>query len=188
MIGTAFAASNGMIAPKLVYRPLAVLLSCTLVFPPSAARARPLEDIAALDALVTATTGVAAGQPGGAVKPIDRRFRLAKCNAAPLAAYHGKARESLRLSCPDAGGWSLFVPLVRQAAEMVGNTAPGVSRGEAVAVQIRGNGFTLSARGETLAAAEHGEPVAIRLAGTGRSAKRITAIVVAPGTVALDLR
>lgn len=162
------------------------LASCLLAgLAATPVHARNFEDFASLDALVATTTGAEIGKPGGAAKPIDRRFRLAPCRVPAQAEYHGKTRASLKVWCPDPGGWSLFVPLVPRTDETP--AVPGVLRGDTVAVQLRGRGFTLSARGEAMAAAGQGETVTVRLTSVDRKAKRVTATVIAPGTVAIDL-
>ena len=99
-------------------------------------------DPAAIDRAVAEFTGAAVGAPGGARTPVDRRLRLAACNAGLMLEWYGRTRDTILVRCPEQGGWRLFVPLAAGGAEQSGPDV--VSRGDMVTITVRGSGFTLS--------------------------------------------
>lgn len=147
-------------------------------------RAEPVQDTAALDRLVERFTGRPSGAPGGAQRPVNPRLRLAACRTDPVTSWFGGGQTSVRVSCPVPGGWTVFVPVNVKSdpADML-----LVRRGDTVAVQLRGPGFVLTARGEALAAGRMGAVVPVRLAGQPRSASTTSATVLASGKVGIDL-
>lgn len=150
------------------------------------AHAAAFADLDMLDRQVAAFTGAAVGQPGGALLPLDRRLRLQPCVTGVALSWRSANRESVVIQCGDANGWRLFVP-VRQS----GTDAPAelaVRRGDAVAIAISGEGFTVSQPGEALQSGPVGAWVAVRPAAAGRSvADTIQGQIVRPGLVAVPV-
>ncbi|QIQ88225.1 MAG: hypothetical protein G9473_11020 [Erythrobacter sp.] len=144
---------------------------------------------AAIDAAVEAFTGARAGEPGGAIAPADPRLRLAACPAPLETAWHGTARSTVRVECPGAGGWRVFVALRAAPAShaAAAAAAPLVERGDPVTVMVRGRGFTIQQAGEAMEPGRAGEWIGIRLAGTssatrpGRRADPVRARILRPG-------
>lgn len=152
----------------------------------TAATASPFADLAAIDRDVMLFTGAAAGEPGGAVLPVDRRLRLAACRAPLALAWRGARRDTVVVQCPDAGGWRIFVPLrVAAAAAATTPEAPAIARGEAVTVAVEGEGFSISRSGEALDAGAVGAWIKVRT-GDAR-AEPVRAQVVRPGLVRVPL-
>lgn len=148
------------------------------------ASAAPFADLAAIDREVTGFTGAPQGQPGGAALPIDRRLRLNPC-AAPLALrWAGPRRDNVVVSCPDPGGWRLFVPVLGRAGEAA---VPAIARGDAVTIAVTGAGFAVMQPGEALEAGPVGGWIQVRLAQSQDKSKTMRARVVRPGLVALPL-
>lgn len=157
-------------------------LAAALVF----AATTPFADLDAIDRAVAGFTGMPIGTVGGATVPVDKRLKLQPCFNPLALSWRTTRRESVVVQCPDAGGWRLFVP-VRQ--DSVGPAAaPAVNRGDAIAVAIRGDGFTVSQPGEAMENGAVGEWIRVRLASAPRSsADSMRAQVVRPGLVALPL-
>ncbi|HKX77814.1 MAG TPA: flagella basal body P-ring formation protein FlgA [Novosphingobium sp.] len=155
--------------------------------------AAPFADLDTIDRTVAAFTGVAIGQPGGAVTPVDRRLRLRAC-AAPLGlSWRTPRRESVVVQCQDAGGWRIFVPVqavpvVFQLAAAAPAALPAVNRGDAVTIAVSGNGFTVSQPGEAMEAGPVGAWIRVRPARATRAGTEpMRARIVRPGVVELPL-
>lgn len=159
---------------------LAALAALAMI--PSVASAASA-DPAAIDAAVAGFTGAAIGEPGGARLPVDRRLRLAPCGEPLALEWHGGGRATVLVRCPVAGGWRLYVPV--EAGPGAAAAAPIVSRGESVAIAVRGRGFTLTRQGEALEGGAAGEWIRVRPAGTRTDPMR--ARVLRPGLVGADL-
>jgi flagellar basal body P-ring formation protein FlgA len=141
-------------------------------------------DPAAIDREVASFTGSAIGAPGGARAPVDRRLRLANCSSGHALEWYGRARDTVLVSCPDPGGWRIFVPLTagRAAAE----AGPAVvGRGEMVTVSVRGSGFSLSRQAEAMEAGSVGQWIRVRSAD--KKGEPIRAQVLRPGVVGMEL-
>jgi flagella basal body P-ring formation protein FlgA len=162
---------------KQLLLPIAPLL---LAFP---ARAESFADPAGIDAAVAAFSGAEIGQSGGATLPVDRRLRLAACRQALALAWNGARRDSVVVSCPDAGSWRIFVPVVAAAPAVA--AVPAVARGEAVTIEASGEGFSVSQPGEALEAGPVGAWIRVRPAGKGEP---LRARIVRPGLVSLPVR
>ena len=139
-------------------------------------------DPAAIDRAVAEFTGAAVGTPGGARTAVDRRLRLAACNAGLMLEWYGRTRDTVLVRCPEQGGWRLFVPLAAGGAEQSGPDV--VSRGDMVTITVRGSGFTLSRQGEALEAGAIGEWIRVKPANKGEP---LRAQVVRPGVVGMEL-
>ena len=147
-------------------------------------QAAGFHDLASIDRQVEAFTGSATGSDGGARLPVDRRLKLAHCPRPLALEWYGSARQTVLVRCPIAGGWRLFVPIV-SAGMAAARAEPVVARGEAVAIAIKGRGFTVSRQGEALEAGAIGDWIRVRPAGEKRDT--IRARVIQPGKVSLDL-
>lgn len=147
------------------------------------AQAQYTPDLAALDRAVSAFTGTAIGEPGGAAHPVDRRLHLAACAAPPVISWYGSARDTVSLRCPDPGSWRIFVPLVQ--GNQAANSQPAVLRGESVTIAIEGEGFSVAQSGEALDPGAVGAWIRVRPANV--TAPPFRARIVRPGLVAVDL-
>ncbi len=144
--------------------------------------AAPLTDPALIDNSVAAFTGQPIGVPGGATQPVDRRLRLASCDAPLALSWYGSAQTSVLVSCPDMGGWRVFVP-VREARRDA-PAAIAVARGEGVTIAVMGDGFSVSQPGEAMDAGAVGAWIRVR---TAAKADPVRARVVRPGLVELPV-
>lgn len=173
---------------------LAVLAASPLVLGPLAAQAPAFTPPAEID---RAVAGFLAGDPDGAgatALPVDARLRLAPCRAALRPEWYGARRDSVKVECPDAGGWRVFVR-VSGAVAGVAAAAPGapaapsgepiVLRGEAVSIAVAGDGFTVSRSGEALEPGALGAWIKVR---TAPAAPPLRARVSGPGSVEMALR
>lgn len=163
-------------------RPLLTLaaLAPALLWQAAPAMAQTYADPAALDRAVAEFTGAPLGSPGGASAPVDRRLRLAPCPDAPLLAWYGTRHDTVTVQCP-AIGWRLFVPVA--GGDTAASAPPAVMRGDAVTIELAGDGFALSQSGEALDGGAQGTWIRVRT-GNGRS---IRARVVRPGVVGIAL-
>jgi flagella basal body P-ring formation protein FlgA len=146
------------------------------------AAAATFADLDTLDRLVTGVTGVEAGQGDGAAPPLDRRLRLRACTAAPSAAWRGPAHDTVLLQCPDAGSWKLTVPVRRAVAAQAASAA--INRGDAVAIVVEGDGFSVTRAGQAMDPGPVGAWIRVRPESDGAgAAEPLRAQVVRPGLV-----
>jgi flagella basal body P-ring formation protein FlgA len=164
--------------PALVILNLAILLGTA----PLHAAAGTATELARIDNAVSAFTGRPIGVPGGAAQPVDRRLRLAACSAPLALAWYGSAETSVLVSCPDAGGWRIFVPVVQARHEEP--AAIAVARGEGVTIVVAGDGFSVSQPGEAMDAGAVGAWIRVR---TNAKADPVRAKVMRPGLVELPM-
>lgn len=159
----------------------------------AAAAATPalgLADLDALDRQVAQFTGTVIGAPGGAVRPLDRRLRLRACHSQITLEWHTQRRYTVTLRCGDAGGWTLFVPVMAaQIPATPPSGGPGalaVSRGDTVSLAITGRGFAVSRAAEALEAGAVGDWIRVRPVTERRHAEQpVRARVVRSGVVSL---
>lgn len=144
----------------------------------------PIADPAALDRVVEQFTGVPVGQPGGAREPVDRRLRLRPCPAPPQAQWHGAPGRTVMLTCPEGGGWRIYVNLLPTGATARAPAQPAVKRGENLTVVVRGQGFAIRRPAEALEGGALGEWIAVR---TGPGTDPIRARLVQPGVAEVEL-
>jgi flagella basal body P-ring formation protein FlgA len=162
----------------------AIALAASATAPAAAAA-----NLDALDREVAAFTGAATGSPGGAVRPLDRRMRLRACQSGVSLAWHTPRRETVLLRCGDAGGWSLFVPVM--AAGLAGQVSAqpaafAVNRGDAVSLAITGRSFAVSRPAEALEAGAVGAWIRVRPVTDRKLAEDVVrARVERPGFVSL---
>lgn len=150
------------------------------------AMAAPFADLAAIDREVALFTGAEPGEGGGALRPVDRRLRLAAC-AAPLAlGWNGPRHDAVVVRCPVPGGWHIYVPA--QSLTPAHGTAPVVARGESLTVMVEGEGFAVSEAGEALEPGAEGEWIRVRMASAGAGkTEPLRARIVRPGLVSVPL-
>lgn len=165
-------------------RTIATLIATGALAALAPAHAAGFHDPASIDRDVAMFTGSPTGSDGGARLPVDRRLKLAQCPLPLALEWYGKTRQTVLVQCPMAGGWRLFVPIAG-AGMAAARAEPVVARGEAVAIAVKGRGFTVSRQGEALEAGAVGDWIRVRPAGDRRDP--IRARVVQPGKVALDL-
>ena len=150
------------------------------------ALAQSFTDLAAIDRAVADFTGAPLGSPGGALRPVDPRLRLAPCRAALALGWYGTQRSSVAVRCPVPGGWRLYVPVTSGNHTGTGAAAePLIQRGDAVTVMVSGEGFAVSQPGEALEAGAGN--VWIKVRGTAPGAPVLRARVIRPGVVGMDL-
>lgn len=151
------------------------LLMIPLLF---AAATPGYEDLAALDAQISARAASNPDAPRQTAALLDRRLRLAKC--PERVEIDAPAMDAIAVRCATLG-WRVRVPLVRIAAAPAARAMPPlVRRGELVEIVYRGQGFAASASATALEDGIEGAPVRVRTA-SGNAA--VTAIVAAPGLV-----
>lgn len=164
--------------------PLAAALCAAAMLLPVAAAANGLHDLAAIDSEVAAFTGAPIGGAGGAQRPVDRQMRLARCNQPLTLDYYG-ARSSVRVVCPDAGSWRVFVPLMQaRAAEQ---SAAVISRRDLLRVEAGGAGFRISRSGEALEDGAAGQMIRVKIDDGSRQGRIITAQVIEAGRVRVPI-
>ncbi|WP_370033404.1 flagella basal body P-ring formation protein FlgA [Qipengyuania mesophila] len=167
---------------NLFVGPLAASLLAT-----AAAAATPM-DLSMIDRAVADFTGAEIGQPGGAKLPVDRRLRLASCQTPLDLQWFGRDQRSVQIACPSAG-WRIYVAVdnggggAMHGAQAYGETL--VHRGEAVSIQVRGGGFTLTRQGSAMEDGAQGEWIKVR--ATGERTETLRAMVIRPGQVGIEL-
>lgn len=145
-------------------------------------------DLSIIDRAVADFTGATIGQPGGAKLPVDRRLRLASCNAPLDLQWFGRDQRSVQVACPTAG-WRIYVAVDagaggrHGASPQYGQTL--VKRGENVSILVRGSGFTLTRQGSAVEDGAQGEWIKVR--ATGQRTETLRAMVIRPGQVGIDL-
>lgn len=147
------------------------------------AAAAGITDLAEIDRAVAQFTGAPIGSPGGARQAVDRRLRLAHCPVAFALEWYGKARDTVLVRCPEAGGWRMFVPLNAGAAGT--QAAAAIGRGEVVTFTVSGRGFSLSRQVEAMDAGAIGDWIRVR--AIGKRAEPTRAQVLRPGLVGTEL-
>ena len=156
-----------------------------LIGAPAVAQGLGFANLGAIDGEVASFTGHAIGQQGGAILPVDRRLRLARCFSPLALSWRLPRREAVVVECPDPGSWHLFVPV------RAGDTAPmsvAVARGEGVTIAVTGDGFTVSQPGEAMEAGAMGDWIRVRSVRDGSpKGDPMRAKIVRPGQVEVEL-
>jgi flagella basal body P-ring formation protein FlgA len=161
-------------------------MSLTLAFL-AAAAAGGYADLNAIDREVAGFTGAEIGQSGGAATPVDRRLRLRPCSASLALSWRTGTHDSVVVQCQDPGSWRLFVP-VRKPVQAAGVSAePVISRGDAVSIAVKGDGFTVAQPGEAMEAGAIGAWIRVRAVNAKPGVEPMRAQVVRPGLVSLPL-
>lgn len=135
-----------------------------------------------IDVAIAEFVGAAIGEPGGARHTVDRRLKLAVCSAPLAIDWHGKRRDTVKVACPDRGGWQIFMAIAQVSAEAEepANAVPVVQRGDGVNIVVRGKGFSVAQTGEALEGGAVGDWIRVR-PGDARDA--LQAQVERPGLV-----
>ena len=157
--------------------PLALPMLLPLCDP--AANAAGLTDPAAIDRAVSAFTGAAIGQPGGARQAADGRLQLPACPAPLAVGWHSPARNAVQVECTGPTSWRIFVAV--NAVPTAGQAkpeAPAIKRGDAVTIMVRGRGFSVQQQGEAMESGAVGEWIFVR---TARKADALRARIERPG-------
>lgn len=153
-----------------------VILAVTAISLSSPARAGEFQDLAELDARVSASLG-----GNGVTVPIDRRIKLAKCGTAPEIA--APANGSIAIRCPDQG-WRLAVTVTgvpSQATAAISEIL--VRRGDTIEVLARGSGFIVSSTGIAMDEGAAGRSIRVKMP---TSSAPISALVLRAGVVAIS--
>ncbi len=167
----------------LGFAPLALIMFAPLMSPAWAAGASPapsITDPREIDRVVAQFTGAGIGDIGGARAPTDPRLRLASCDRPLVAQWHGRSRSTVRVECPAASGWRIFVATrpLPQAAQ----PQRVVKRGDPVTVLVKGRGFSVQQSGEAMENGAIGDWIAIRVGGRGaRNSDPVRARIERPG-------
>lgn len=158
--------------------PLALAMLTPLCDP--SAGANGFTDPAAIDHAVAAFTGAATGTPGGARAPADRRLRLAACDGPLALAWHGSARNTVRVECPGPASWRIFVAIDNTAGMAAASrpAPPAIKRGDALTIMVRGRGFSVQQSGEAMDSGAVGDWIFVR---TARKAEPLRARIERPG-------
>lgn len=162
--------------------PLALAVTGTAFAPGALANSASFSGVTdpqEIDRTVAAFTGAAVGEIGGARLPADRRLRLSPCHQPLAANWHGTAQTTVKVECPDPGGWHVFVAL--RTAPVPTNGGPQqqvVKRGDPITVMVRGRGFSVQQSGEAMEHGAIGDWIAIR---TARRGEPIRARIERPG-------
>ncbi len=143
-------------------------------------------DPAQIDRAVMRFTGANIGEIGGARLPADRRLRLARCASPLVTSWHGRVGQTVRVECPDAGGWRIFVA-TRSAPSPAQEAKPVkvIKRGDPVTVAVRGRGFSVQQSGEAMGNGAVGDWIAVR---TARKQEPVRARIVRPGYAVIPVQ
>lgn len=145
-----------------------------------------------LDRLVEQFAGAPIGMEGGARAPVDKRLRLAACDA-PQLSWRSAAEDAVVIRCQGPQQWRVFVPvnaLPRPAAPVVtampvpavAKPATVIKRGDPVLIEAGAAGFSITREGMAVADAAAGARVMIKV-----DDKRppVAAIALEPGRARL---
>lgn len=153
----------------------------------TAAAAPQFQDLAAIDAAVVGATGEQIGQVGGAIGPVDRRLKLARC-PEPVQVDPA-ALGAVAVRCAPLG-WRVRITLVAptRPAEPV-QKAPEVAemlvkRGEAVELRVVGAGFQVSGAAVAMDDGARGKTIRVK---SPTSKTPVSATVIGPAIVKISL-
>lgn len=145
-----------------------------------------------LDRLVEQFAGAPIGMEGGARAPVDKRLKLAACDA-PQLSWRSAAEDAVVIRCQGPQQWRVFVPvnaLPKTAPTMVAAIRPAapvkaeavIKRGDPVLIEAGSAGFSITREGLAVADAVAGGRVPVKV-----DDKRppVAAIAVEPGRVRL---
>ena len=159
-----------------IFRHMALLASA--IAAPAAAQG--FENLDSLETRVVAALGADIGAPGGPLRPLDRRLKLAAC-PSPATIEPGALGAAV-VRCEPLG-WRIRVPVAKTVVAAAAKAEPVIRKGDQVEVVAVGSTFTVS----TVAIAQQdGAPGdRIRLRGEGKAAP-FFAEVDAPGRVVVS--
>jgi flagella basal body P-ring formation protein FlgA len=165
-------------------RPFHLAAACTAlacIAPTAAAAAGSFTDPVDIDRAVERFISAA----GGAAQPVDRRLRLAQCRAPLALFWHNARQDTVRVECPDQGSWRIFVSVRGGGGEAAAAKSQVlVSRGDAVSIQVRGAGFSVTQSGEAMEHGAQGDWIRVKPPG---GADPLRAKVERPGLVAIPM-
>ncbi|WP_343521397.1 flagella basal body P-ring formation protein FlgA [Sphingomonas sp.] len=166
----------------------AILLSALL----AGATPAGFQSTEVLDRLVEQFAGAPIGDLGGARAPVDKRLKLAACDA-PELSWRSAAEDAVVIRCQGPQQWRVFVPvnaLPKAAPATVAAARPAapakaeavIKRGDPVLVEAGAAGFSITREGLAMADAAAGTRVLVKV-----DDKRppVAAIAVEPGRARL---
>lgn len=135
------------------------------------AGAAGFQDVAALDAAVTAFTGRPVGVEGGARSPVDARLKLAQCPTVALS-WRTEAHDAVVIAC-SSPQWRIFVPVLAAPRPVTAAVAaipavpvrqePVIRRGDPVTVEAGSDGFSITRDGIAMADAAPGAHFPVKI-------------------------
>lgn len=145
-----------------------------------------------LDRLVEQFAGAPIGMEGGARAAVDKRLKLAACDA-PQLSWRSAAEDAVVIRCQGPQQWRVFVPvnaLPKPAAPaMTAMPAPAVvkpatviKRGDPVMVEAGSAGFSITREGMAMADAAAGARVLVKI---DEKRPPVAAIALEPGRARL---
>lgn len=143
-----------------------------------------------LDQLVERFAGAPIGAEGGARAAVDKRLKLAACEA-PQLSWRSAAEDAVVIRCQGPQQWRVFVPVnaLPKAAATVIAPAPVaakvelvIRRGDPVMLEAGAAGFSITREGLAMADAAVGGRVLVK---TDDKRPPVAAIALAPGRAKL---
>lgn len=155
-------------------RPLFTLAALAVAMP-AAAQAIRFQDTTAIDVAVTAFTGHAIGEEGGARTAVDARLKLAQC-PLPQLDWRGAFQDAVVVTC-DTPRWRIYVPIKlppqaarpQVAAAALIPVAPPpkpemvIKRGDPITIEAGGACFSITRDGTAMGDAPAGGRLLVRI-------------------------
>lgn len=144
----------------------------------------------ALDQLVERFAGAPIGAEGGARAAVDKRLKLAACDA-PQLSWRSPAEDAVVIRCQGPQQWRVFVPVnaLPKAAPTLATPAPvatkvefAIRRGDPVMLEAGAAGFSITREGLAMGDAAVGGRVLVK---TDDKRPPVAAIALAPGRAKL---
>jgi flagella basal body P-ring formation protein FlgA len=143
-----------------------------------------------LDQLVERFAGAPIGAEGGARAAVDKRLKLAACDA-PQLSWRSPAEDAVVIRCPGPQQWRVFVAInaLPKAAPTAATPAPvaakvefAIRRGDPVMLEAGAAGFSITREGLAMGDAAAGARVLVK---TDDKRPPVAAIALAPGRAKL---
>lgn len=143
-----------------------------------------------LDQLVERFAGAPIGAEGGARAPVDKRLKLAACDA-PQLSWRSPAEDAVVIRCQGPQQWRVFVPVnaLPKTAPTAVAPAPvaakvefAIRRGDPVMLEAGAAGFSITREGLAMGDAAVGGRVLVK---TDEKRPPVAAIALAPGRAKL---
>lgn len=144
----------------------------------------------ALDQLVERFAGAPIGAEGGARAAVDKRLKLAACDA-PQLSWRSPAEDAVVIRCQGPQQWRVFVAInaLPKAAPTLATPAPVaakvefvIRRGDPVMLEAGAAGFSITREGLAMGDAPVGGRVLVK---TDDKRPPVAAIALAPGRAKL---
>lgn len=144
----------------------------------------------ALDQLVERFAGAPIGAEGGARAAVDKRLKLAPCDA-PQLSWRSAAEDAVVIRCQGPQQWRVFVAInaLPKAAPTAATPAPVaakpeliIRRGDPVMLEAGAAGFSITREGQAMGDAAVGGRVLVK---TDDKRPPVAAIALAPGRAKL---